>query len=292
MFDTNLWDVSHAGPTLEKPMTQNSASAAELEFLSNVLDFYASLISFAKDTESNEPGLGGQLLYAGALNDETRSLIVAANVAGAATLAVSADSVAQKQAIRDGVADFAVTTLDEALRILKNSLRKGETVSVCVGLSPDAIDAEMRDRGVAPDLIAAPHGSDSKISARFARPANTVEPLPIAENQALVTWSVAAAAPQWLPRLDALAAACLDPDAWIERRWLRLAPRFLGRMVRGLHALRCDPASAERFVERIRLADLNCELGVPVEISVKRKGLNERHRFSPAGPPRISNEMA
>lgn len=267
-------------------MAHDPAPANELELLTRVLDFYSSLISFAKNDRSSDsgPGLGGQLLYAGQLGDGIHPLVVAANIAGAATLAASADLAVQKQAIRDGGIDFAVTTLDEALRILKNELRKGEAVAVCVSAAPDALEAELHERGVAPDLIAARRGENNP--AGFEASAGRIEPLPIAGNQAMVTWSVASAAPQWLPRLDALALDCLDADAWIERRWLRLAPRYLGRMVRGLHALRCDPAAAERFFKRIELADLRCELGVPVEVSVTRKGIPEHRRFSPAGPPR------
>ena len=82
-------------------------------------------------------------------------MVVAANIAGAATLVATADRAAQRQAIRDGVADFLVNSLDEALRILKNQLRKRETVAVCVGLAPEAVEREMKERGVAPDLLRA-----------------------------------------------------------------------------------------------------------------------------------------
>ncbi len=78
---------------------------------------------------------------------------MAANIAGAASLVATADRAAQKQAIRDGVADFLVNSLDEALRILKNQLRKRETVAVCVGLAPEAVEREMQERGVLPDLL-------------------------------------------------------------------------------------------------------------------------------------------
>ena len=61
-----------------------------------------------------EPSLGGKLLYAGELDAEARALLVAANIAGAASLAASADAAARKQAMRDGVVDFLVTSLDEA----------------------------------------------------------------------------------------------------------------------------------------------------------------------------------
>ena len=46
-----------------------------------------------------------------------------------------------------------VTSLDEGLRILKNEIRKRETVAVCVALSPDTLQREMQERGVLPDLL-------------------------------------------------------------------------------------------------------------------------------------------
>ena len=80
-----------------------------------------------------EPTLGGKLLYIGELDPAGRALAVAGNIAGVASLCASADPAIQKQAVRDGVVDFLVTSLDEALRILKNEIRKREPVAVCVG---------------------------------------------------------------------------------------------------------------------------------------------------------------
>ena len=268
-------------------MAQESLPPAGLAFLASVQDLYWSLISFATPGAGppEEPGLGGQLLYAGGLDDEVRALVVAANIAGAATLAATGDITVQKQAIRDGVIDFAVTTLDEALRILKNEVRKHETVAVCAWSRPDAVEVEMHDRGVVPDLIWGAYGRRTHTATGFARNAGRIEPLPIADGQAAVTWSVTAAGTHWLSRLDAFAAASLDSSAWAERRWLRLAPRFLSRAARGIRTLRCAPDAADKFVERVELADLRCELGVAVEIEVTRRGVSERRRFSPAGPP-------
>ena len=137
-----------------------------------------------------ESGLGGRLFYAGELDDEGRALVVAANIAGAATLVATADRAAQKQAIRDGVADFLVNSLDEALRILKNQLRKRETVAVCVGLAPEAVEREMKERGVLPDLLRrdvhiAPY--HDALMLQEGEP----EEIDFKKAPALVTWSVA-----------------------------------------------------------------------------------------------------
>ena len=114
-------------------------------FALQVERFYAVLIrtagapGLASETWDPEPSLGGKLLYAGQLDEEARALLVAANIAGAASLAASADAAARKQFMRDGVVDFLVTSLDEALRILKNEIRKREPVAVCVALEPETV---------------------------------------------------------------------------------------------------------------------------------------------------------
>jgi urocanate hydratase len=219
-------------------------------FISQVERFYAGLISAANP--GPEPSLGGKLFYAGELDTAGRAMVVAANIAGAATLTASADPMARKQAIRDGVVDFLVTSLDEALRILKNELRQRQTGAVAVALAPGASEAdfagEMRRRGVAPDLL---------------RPAAAAEP-PRSGNgrEFLVAFSVPAAPARWLPKLDAMAADCLGPEDGQARRWLRLAPRYLGRLAQGMRLLRCNQKAAANFAALAEQA----QLGVAVEI--------------------------
>ena len=53
-------------------------------FISQVERFYAGLISAANP--GPEPSLGGKLFYAGELDTAGRAMVVAANIAGAATL--------------------------------------------------------------------------------------------------------------------------------------------------------------------------------------------------------------
>jgi hypothetical protein len=244
-----------------------------LDFSLQVERLYAALASAAlrEPGTDQEPSLGGKLLYAGSLDAEARALLVAANIAGAGSLAVSADADARKQAIRDGVVDFLVTSLDEALRILKNEIRKRTTVAVCVATAPQAPEADfagqMLERGVRPDLT-------SRIEAV----------LPDADH-ALLAWSVASGAAQWLPKLDALGLHCFDfdssPAAATARRWLRLAPRYLGRMAQGLRMLRCDAQTAVRLKQEIREQVERGEIGVNVDLWQSRKGQTEWSSFAP-----------
>jgi hypothetical protein len=254
--------------------------SAALEFALQVERCYAGLIRAADHGPAAEPSLGGKLLYAGPLDAQASALLVAANIAGAASLAVSTDTAAGKQAIRDGVVDFLVTSLDEALRILKNEIRKRTTVAVCVALEAHALEADfgrqLLERGVLPDLLpprSAPAPEFAAFLSQGARPVVAIHP---DVNHVLLTWSVAAAPAQWLPKLDALAMDCLienmgapglASETWDSaRRWLRLAPRYMGRRSQGLRLLRCDECTAARFRKKVQEQVERREISVVVEI--------------------------
>jgi urocanate hydratase len=78
---------------------------------------------------------------------------LAATMAGAAFLGIDVDPERIKKRLRTGYCDFMVNSLDEALRILKNAVRKKEAVSVgLVGNCADVVP-ELATRGVVPDLL-------------------------------------------------------------------------------------------------------------------------------------------
>ena len=251
---------------------QAEGFALQVERLYAGLIRTASARGLASETWDPEPSLGGKLLYAGQLDEEARALLVAANITGVASLAASADAAGRKQALRDGVVDFLVTSLDEALRILKNEIRKRETVAVCVALEPETVEQEMLERGVAPDLLR-PGAADSLV------------------DQTLLCWRVASSPSIWLPKLDAIALDCLeenmgapglDSETWDSaRRWLRLAPRYLGRMAQGVRVLRCSESAAANFLERMREVVESGEIGVAVEIKLYAEWRAEQLNFMP-----------
>jgi urocanate hydratase len=254
--------------------------------------FYTALLPFAKPGPDGEPSLGGQLLYAGELDDEGRALLVAANVLGAASLTVAADPSAQRSAIRDGVADFVVTTLDEALRILKNALRKRESVAVCIAGKPQTIEREMEERGVQPDLVTYALSGMARFPPEFQAGARRVEHRAgPATDRSVVTWSAETAAPIWLPKLDTLALECLNPDGGgpaelAARRWMRLAPRYFGRLAQDRRIVSCDPVAAQQIFSRVQSAVEQGEIGVPIWISMSSgAGTQSAHANPPAGQP-------
>ena len=257
-----------------------------LEFIFTVERFYASLIAAADLDCGREPNLGGRLLYVGELDGEGRALLVAGNIAGAASLAATADLTVQKQAVRDGVADFLVTSLDEALRILKNEIRKRAAVAVCLALAHEAVAREMLERGVLPDLLRQGAATGPVMASFLSQGARQIQHRVLQKSQALVTWRVAAAPAHWLPKLDAIALDCLSPEsspaASSARRWLRLAPRYLGRLAQGVRVLSCEPGTAREFSARIQLAVDRGEIGVEALVTVSEYGETRMFRLSPS----------
>ncbi len=97
--------------------------------------------------------LSGKLVVSGGMGGMGGAQPLAATMNGAAFLGIDVDPDRIKKRLKTGYCDFMVTTLDEALRILKNAVRKKENVSVgLVGNCADIIP-ELAERGVVPDIL-------------------------------------------------------------------------------------------------------------------------------------------
>ena len=97
--------------------------------------------------------LSGKLIVSGGMGGMGGAQPLAATMTGAAFLGIDVDPERIKKRLKTGYCDFMVTTLDEALRILKNAVRKKENISVgLVGNCADVIP-ELAERGVVPDIL-------------------------------------------------------------------------------------------------------------------------------------------
>jgi urocanate hydratase len=97
--------------------------------------------------------LAGKLIVSGGMGGMGGAQPLAATMTGAAFLGIDVDPERIKKRLKTGYCDFMVTTLDEALRILKNAVRKKENISVgLVGNCADIIP-ELAQRGVVPDIL-------------------------------------------------------------------------------------------------------------------------------------------
>lgn len=219
-----------------------------LAFIAEVEQTYTSLMRFVA------PGancIGGKLLYAGELDQSGRILAIAGNISGATTLAASAQAATLRQAMRDGVIDFLVNSLDEALRILKNEIRKRQSVSVAVSIAPEAMEKEMLNRGVLPDLLPSQtefESPDPNIAAFIAQGAQRLTAAPLEPSRKFLIWQIPAAFAQRPPEFDALLLEHLPLGDQQTSRWLRQSPRYLGPQSRRLRSLSCDEETASRLI--------------------------------------------
>jgi urocanate hydratase len=222
-----------------------------------VFDHFAALTSVA-------PESGGSLVFYGELDCRGLAMAAAANIAGAASMGVDADAGRIKQALRQGLCDFMVNSLDEALRILKNQIRKKEPVAVALVGDPASVVAEMLERGVQPDLVSC---VGLQVDG-FAERGTKVLPAAAAIADSLVvTWSVSRDAGVWLPRVDAIAAEALDRESDPRTKWIRLAPRYLQKSLARERYVRMQADELIRFVGALQQRTHSGEIAVPVQVS-------------------------
>ncbi len=97
--------------------------------------------------------LAGKLIVSGGMGGMGGAQPLAATMTGASFLGSDVDPERIKKRLKTGYCDFMVNSLDEALRILKNAVRKKEAVSVgLIGNCADVIP-ELAERGVLPDIL-------------------------------------------------------------------------------------------------------------------------------------------
>ena len=102
-------------------------------------------------------GWGGVLVLGGGLRGPGRALALATLGVGAAGLFLESDPAVLRAAQREGCCTFSVTTLDEALRALKNEVRQERAITVGLGGAMDGWLGEIAERGVLADVV----GSES-----------------------------------------------------------------------------------------------------------------------------------
>jgi hypothetical protein len=227
-----------------------SLSPAAISFIAQVEQAYASLMQSA--AARGEENLGGKLLYAGELDEPGRILAVAGNIAGAATLAGSAHRTALRQAMRSGAIDFLVTSLDEALRILKNEIRKRQPIAVGVSVPAEEMLRQMLDRGVLPDLLPPLLQSSPappEFAAFMARGAQRIAARPLQPGSKFLIWPIPADFALRPAEFDALLLKHVSPDDHAKRRWLRLSPRYLGPEARRFRSLACSTEIASMLID-------------------------------------------
>ena len=237
--------------------------------IAQVYRAYACLVQFAQSQET----LGGQLLYTGELNPAASHLIRAANIAGAASLAASASAAVLRQALHQGAIDILVNSLDEALRILKNEIRKRQPVSVGVAADPTQLADQMLDRGVLPDILPSGKGLNPEQQARFVNQrSRQIVAAAYPSGSQFVIWQIDRDFARWLPRLDECAKAALPSEDHMRPRWLRLAPRYLGRLAQRQRGVVLNVEEFAKFQVLVnqQLAQVTPEAGETPKVTIEK----------------------
>jgi hypothetical protein len=190
---------------------------------------------------------GGALIIACGLSPQGAALALASNIAGAVCLSIENDPAKLKDALRSGSCDFIVNTLDEALRAMKNEVRKHLPLSVGLQGNPTQILQEILERGVAPELFT--NLTDNSVSPKAIQSFKSTGALivyfdSICDEESLDANSILNTFihdRQWLlhsfpldttaalREFDAQALTLLPEDDLLRRRWLQAAPRILQR---------------------------------------------------------------
>lgn len=199
----------------------------------------------------------GKFLLTGSLGLRQRQMVLASGISGGISLAVESDPRLVQEANRERVVDFTVTTLPEAIRILKNQIRKKEPAAVCVQGDRDAVLEEAVERGLQPDIVVLSNGSEgsSRMAVFLARGARAVaapqqKPAEPPDGWLDVTWTVSEAPAKWLPVLDRQILKLVRDDDF-RSLWARNSPLYLDRPLRTMRFLRLRQDELEQFTSAI-----------------------------------------
>jgi hypothetical protein len=224
--------------------------------------------------------IAGRLLLIDGLAEEGDALLIAASIAGAASLVLETRTEAIRYCVRNGIVDFAVTTLNEALRILKNELRKKQPIVVLVERDAAAVLAEMVERGAQPDMLrwASPEPALSAcidtltergarslpgaISTSFESGADPAQ----ADATSDVCWRAGEGGSSVLRQLELLAAQILPPTDVERQNWIARAPRYLPRALRLERRVSMTQQECVAFVAAVEERAQQGALAAPVEI--------------------------
>jgi urocanate hydratase len=222
--------------------------------------------------------LAGKLVLSVGFGLQGAELALASTIACAAFLGLESDPRRLKTAVRNGSCNFMVNTLDEALRVLKNEIRKRQPVSVgLLGAAGDLLSA-MVERGVQPDLLCdttflrAPENDNAPPSVhrqallRLAeRGAAILNPASSQPSETLeLTWT--AATPQDMQRMDRLALDVFSAEDKLHRRWLHGAASAFHRQRPLQRVVGVEPPQQQQILDAFARSDQAAPFTAPAAL--------------------------
>jgi urocanate hydratase len=196
--------------------------------------------------------LSGRLVLSVGFRDAGAALALATVIAQGCFLGLEPEAASLKRALQTGACDFMVNTLDEALRVLKNELRKGTPLSAGLLCQPQPILNEMVARGVQPDWITGAT-DEPALGELVARGATRLTDLPDAAAQGDALVRLRAASLADMRRVDALTSPLVADDL-ILRDWMQHAPAYFSRQLPPLRVVALSQEQIAQLRGRLRAA--------------------------------------
>jgi hypothetical protein len=202
--------------------------------------------------------LASKLVFSAGHGASATGLPAAVSILGGTSLIVDPDAAMVKSVLRQGGVDFVVNTLDEAVRVLKNEIRKHTPLSVVLVADMEAVAREMAERGIVPDLEVQIVGIEevhdvvpSPSILRLFQNAGLVKP-----SEALVRWldehgweerAVEVESIANLRTLDVRLIELLSGDDSARLQWLRRIPQYQRPSVDTGRILWLAPSESDLF---------------------------------------------
>jgi len=211
----------------------------------SVLRAYTTLLQLRSDW-------GGAFVLSLGLSPAGTALPIASNIAGAVSLSIDQNPDHIRSVARSGAVDFVVNSLEEAVRAMKNEVRKHAPLSVALNVDPFEALKEILSRGLAPQLFSTFLPPEAQVLAatekfhslgaelvdfaddpvqashpHLRQSSSILESLLISRSWKMRTFSFESTTQ--LRDFDACALSLLPPDDLLRRRWIEGASRILQR---------------------------------------------------------------
>ncbi|HEU4635382.1 MAG TPA: hypothetical protein VFS41_04340 [Edaphobacter sp.] len=195
---------------------------------------------------------GGAFVLSLGLSPAGTALPIASNIAGAVSLSIDQDPDHIRAVVRSGAVDFVVNSLEEAVRAMKNEVRKHAPLSVALHADPLQALEEILARGLAPQIFSTFLPPEAQVLAaaekfhslgaelvdfaedpaqashpHLRQSSSILESLLISRSWKMRTFSFESTTQ--LRHLDASVLSILPPDDRLRRRWIEGAARILQR---------------------------------------------------------------
>lgn len=217
--------------------------------------------------------MGGKFVASSSMAGSRVALPLAATMHGAVFLGIDANSERIKRCVKTGYCDVMVNSLDEALRILKNAVRKHEAASVGLLGNPADVIPEMASRGVVPDLLSAAENQENAtpnvlqdgIRALGALGSILLTSLSSSEASGSIHCVALSGEPTDIQRIDRLLVELFPGDEQLSR-WIRTLQRRLRHQGLPARAYRLSADQRVRFGSAVNRLAANGEVKAPIVI--------------------------